>query len=286
MLGIEASELALAGGEDYGLILSVPAHSLNEVQRLGKRLNVVVHEVGRFERGEQGVYACKEGRLLPGLKREVTNISKMKARILELLEQVRNGAIQPEAALEQLKFLPFEDIGIARVDTHRELRQGFPELIYGKDKDFESIQRIVEAMYGLPSPVLVTRLSPFKASRLLKAFPDAQYFPKARILRLNERYIRPQNLGPVGLVSAGTSDGPVLEEACITLETLGVKTEVLLDVGVAGVHRLFPEIERLQACRVLIAIAGMEGASGEPGWGGCSKRPFSPSRPRAGMGAI
>jgi hypothetical protein len=188
------------------------------------------------------------------------NISKMKARILELLEQVRNGAIQPEAALEQLKFLPFEDIGIARVDTHRELRQGFPELIYGKDKDFESIQRIVEAMYGLPSPVLVTRLSPFKASRLLKAFPDAQYFPKARILRLNERYIRPQNLGPVGLVSAGTSDGPVLEEACITLETLGVKTEVLFDVGVAGVHRLFPEIERLQTCRVLIAIAGMEGA--------------------------
>jgi len=106
MLGIEASELALAGGEDYGLILSVPAHSLNEVQRLGKRLNVVVHEVGRFERGEQGVYACKEGRAPSRLKREVTNISKMKARILELLEQVRNGAIQPEAALEQLKFCP------------------------------------------------------------------------------------------------------------------------------------------------------------------------------------
>jgi uncharacterized protein YjiS (DUF1127 family) len=72
---------------------------------------------------------AKRARPLPGLKREVTNISKMKARILELLEQVRNGAIQPEAALEQLKFLPFEDIGIARVDTHRELRQGFPELI-------------------------------------------------------------------------------------------------------------------------------------------------------------
>lgn len=184
----------------------------------------------------------------------------MKSRILELFEEVRKGSIQPKAALEKLKYLPFENIGIARVDTHRELRQGFPELIYGKDKDIASIQRVAETMCSLPSPVLVTRISPFKAGRLLKAFPEARYFPKARILRLNERNIPPQSLGPVGLVAAGTSDQSVLEESFITLETLGVKAEVILDVGIAGVHRLLPEVERLQTCRVLIAIAGMEGA--------------------------
>lgn len=188
------------------------------------------------------------------------NTSGMKRRLFDLFEQLHSGKTTPEEALEDIKFLPFEDIGIARVDTSRELRQGFPEIVYGKDKTLGAIQRIASAMLKIPTPILITKLSSLKAKRLLKVFPNAQYFQEAGVLRLNEPFAPNGSFGTVGLIAAGTSDLPVLEEARVILETLGVTTKTLADVGVAGIHRLIPGIEELKPCRVLIVFAGMEGA--------------------------
>lgn len=188
------------------------------------------------------------------------NTSGMKHLLLDLFEKLRLGSVSPQEALDILKFLPFEDIHIARIDTSRELRQGFPELIYGKDKTLKDIQEIVSAMLKMPIPIIVTKLSGLKAKRLLKDFPEAQYFPEAKLLRFNTPYDHNDPLGPVGLIAAGTADLPVLEEARLILETLGVTTKKLVDVGVAGIHRIMPEMEGLKSCRVLIVFAGMEGA--------------------------
>jgi pyridinium-3,5-biscarboxylic acid mononucleotide synthase len=181
-------------------------------------------------------------------------------RVLELLEKVSSGAVRPEAALSALANLPFEDLGFARVDHHRALRQGLPEVIFGQGKSAEQIIGISQRLLAAGQNVLVTRLDPDIAPEVLRAVPKLEHHPVARtaLALLNPVPVSP---GPkVLVVTAGTSDVPVAEEALETLRAAGVSAERLFDVGVAGLHRLLEAVPVLRAARALIVVAGMEGA--------------------------
>jgi NCAIR mutase (PurE)-related protein len=178
----------------------------------------------------------------------------------EMLEGVREGAVSTEAALERLKTLPFEDIGYAVIDNHRELRQGFPEVILGEGKTPSQIIRIVERLNANGSNILATRVDPAKAEAVKEAFPSVQYNQDAGTLVLLNREIKDRGKGVILVISAGTSDIPVAEEAAVTATVMGNRVERLYDVGVAGIHRLFHHRERIASANVLIVCAGMEGA--------------------------
>ncbi len=185
----------------------------------------------------------------------------MRANEVEaLLAAVRDGTMTVEDALRSLRSMPFADLGFARVDTHRELRQGFPEAIYGEGKSPEQIvaiaRRLLEASTGA---VLATRLATDAISVLRGEFPDAEITPLARLAVLR-RGPKAHLDGLVTIISAGTSDLPVATEAALTAEALGAKVDQLTDVGVAGVHRVLAEQQRLNDADVLIVVAGMEGA--------------------------
>ena len=185
------------------------------------------------------------------------------SEIEALLGQVRRGEVDPAAAgariLTTLRAAPFEDLGFARVDTHRELRQGFPEVILGIGKSPEQIAAIAERIVARGQALLVTRagLDAFDAVRAV--VPDASYHGEARAITLVQGEIPPGH-GTVLITCAGTSDLPVAEEAAITAEVMGNKVDRLYDVGVAGLHRLLAEQGRLQSARVIVVVAGMEGA--------------------------
>lgn len=181
----------------------------------------------------------------------------------QLIRQIQQGEILEDAALEALKNLPFEDIGLATIDHHRELRKGFPEVILGEWKTSEQIAKIIERMRFLGQTVLVTRLSQEKADFLLKFFGNSaggEYNALARTLVFRQDKIPFTGKGTILIVSAGTSDIPVAEEAFITAELMGNRAERMYDVGVAGVHRLLNQKERLSSANVIIVVAGMEGA--------------------------
>lgn len=177
-----------------------------------------------------------------------------------LLQAVADGVIAPEQGLEQLRHLPYEDLGIAQVDHHRSLRQGQPEIIYGQGKTVEQIKRIMEAMVAQRSNVLVTRLDQGAAATLQAMFTGAVYHAEARCLTLEGTQQVKQGRGTILVVSAGTSDLPVASEALVTARFLGNTAELLCDVGVAGIHRLFSRMALLRSAAVLIVVAGMEGA--------------------------
>lgn len=179
--------------------------------------------------------------------------------LLALLYQVKNGQISPEDAVHSLKIKPFADLGYAKVDHHRALRQGAAEVIYGEGKTSAQIIGILrELRDNGQSQILVTRLSREKALEIRKEIP-IQYFDICRIGLMGE--IPPANTsGTIVICSGGTSDIPVAEEAAITAEALGSKVLRLYDVGVAGVHRLLSHMDTLCNARVVIAVAGMEGA--------------------------
>ena len=184
----------------------------------------------------------------------------MKTEIRELLEKVRNQEIPVEEAELILKKAPFEDLGYAKVDFHRNLRQGEPEVIYGAGKTAEQMIGIVEAMkQRRVSPILITRLSEEKAKLIAEAHEDLIFFSHAQIGVVGE-VPEPDGLGSVVVCTGGTSDIPVAEEAAITAEVYGNRVERLYDVGVAGLHRLLPHLETIMQAKVIIAIAGMEGA--------------------------
>lgn len=175
-----------------------------------------------------------------------------------LLEGVRDGTTDPDAALQRLRQLPFEDLGFANLDHHRELRRGYGEAIFCSGKTVEQVGAIAERMvaYGHTN-VLATRADPSQLQELARRVP-ARLHPEARIAVLN-----PQPVTAVGLVcvcSAGTSDLPVAEEAALTAEVSGSRVERMYDVGVAGLHRLLSHREALDRARVVVAVAGMEGA--------------------------
>jgi pyridinium-3,5-biscarboxylic acid mononucleotide synthase len=182
------------------------------------------------------------------------------ARLRDLLQQVGGGSLSVDDALEQLKTLPFEDLGFAKVDHHRGLRLGLPEVIYGEGKSAEQIVAIAGRMEQQGTNVLVTRLDADKAAKLVAAYPDARYEEHARLATWVRHPIAKVGRGRIVVASAGTSDIAVSEEAAITAEMLGNEVERIHDVGVAGIHRLFAHRDLLSQAAVLIVVAGMEGA--------------------------
>jgi NCAIR mutase (PurE)-related protein len=181
-------------------------------------------------------------------------------RLAELLGRVRRGETREEDALEELARLPFVEMGDARLDTHRALRQGFPEVVLGLGKTTDQLVRIVREIERGGGDALVTRVEPGAARTLREVFPGAMHYEVARIVALRQRPLRDGGLGPLAVVSAGTADVAVAEEAAVTAELLGNKVERLYDVGVAGLHRLLASLELLRSARVAIVVAGMEGA--------------------------
>lgn len=180
--------------------------------------------------------------------------------VRQLLESLRQGNISVDAAVDSLRQLPYEDVGCAQVDHHRELRQGMPEVIFGQGKSVEQIATIMAAMNGKGSNILVTRLEPEKAEQLLIRFPSASHHPDARCMTLENKPVELGGKGTILVVSAGTSDIPVAAEALVTARFLGNLVEHVYDVGVAGIHRLLARRDRLDAASVIIVVAGMEGA--------------------------
>ena len=181
-----------------------------------------------------------------------------KNHILRILEQVRSGDMTPESALLQLKLAPFQDLGYAKVDHHRSLRQGSAEVIYGQSKTPEQMTGILEAMGRRGAAnVLVTRIAPEAADYLKERFP-LRYDTLSRLAVAFPKAVTGR--GSVVVATGGTSDLPVAEEAAITAETLGSSVTRLYDVGVAGLHRLLSNLEPLMSARAVVAVAGMEGA--------------------------
>jgi NCAIR mutase (PurE)-related proteins len=182
-----------------------------------------------------------------------------KSRALDLLEQVRSGALSPEEALKRLQATPFEDLGFARVDLHRGLRQGAAEVIYGERKTPEQMLGILAAMrgHGLCN-ILITRLAP-EAADYLAEHVEIEYHALPRI-GICARRVAERPVGSVVVASGGTSDMPVAEEAALTAEVLGNRVTRLYDAGVAGLHRLLAGMEDLAGARAVVAVAGMEGA--------------------------
>ncbi len=177
------------------------------------------------------------------------------------MEQVRSGEVEINDAIEKLRHLPFEDLGFARVDHHRQLRRGFPEVIYCPGKTTEQIIKIFESLAAKGNNVLATRADEqvFQALAETKKFPQARYEKLARAIVLKQkRLLASKSVLPI--VTAGTADLPVAEEAKVTAEIMGQRTELVCDVGVAGLHRLFSHLPKLQQANVIIVVAGMEGA--------------------------
>jgi len=180
--------------------------------------------------------------------------------ILELLTEVRRGRVSVTQAMVRLRHLPFEDLGFAKVDHHRALRQGFPEVVMGQGKNPKEIAAIVTSLRRRKANVLVTRLSAEKMTLLKKLVSGLKYHALANAATWIARPIKITGKGAVLVVCAGTSDIPVAEEAALTATMMGNRVEKLFDVGVAGIHRLLGNRQQLYAASVVIVIAGMEGA--------------------------
>jgi len=178
----------------------------------------------------------------------------------ELLVAVKGGSCSVDEALDRLRRLPYEDIGFAKLDHHRGLRNGFPEVVLGEGKDAAQIVAIAERLRAAGGDVLVTRLGAEAAGALLAALPEFQYHATARVAWYRAPRVAATGRGPVLVVTAGTADVPVAEEAAISAEVMGNAVERLYDVGVAGIHRLLDGRDRLWNAAVLIVVAGMEGA--------------------------
>jgi NCAIR mutase (PurE)-related protein len=178
----------------------------------------------------------------------------------ELLEAVRSGETDIESATDRLAELPFVETANARIDTHRALRQGIPEVIYGGEKSADQIIEAARALVQARQDVLVTRVESVKAARVLGQLPDAEYDAAARLIWIGPQEPKIQGKGTVLVISAGSADLPVAAEAVQVARRFGNKVELLQDVGVAGLHRLLGSLALVRDARVLIVVAGMEGA--------------------------
>jgi hypothetical protein len=177
-----------------------------------------------------------------------------------LLTAVQAGELSIDEGLERLRALPFEDIGIAMIDHHRALRQGVPEVVLGESKSADQIATIVQHMAAHGDNVLVTRISSEKAEILAKNHANGQYDPTARTFALQQKSFEDLGRGKVLIICAGTSDLPVAKEAAVTARMFNNQVEELVDVGVAGIHRLLAHTAALREATVIIVVAGMEGA--------------------------
>lgn len=176
-----------------------------------------------------------------------------------LLEQVRDGALDIDSAVEKFKHLPFENIGYATIDHHRAIRVGMPEVIFGKGKTPEEIVGIAGHLLERSANVLATRASAEAFELMRQKYPEAEYFPRSGALRV-WRDRTPLGKGLLAVVCAGTTDLPVAEEAAVTAEIMGNDVRQVADVGVAGIHRLFGHMDVIREARVCVVCAGMEGA--------------------------
>ncbi len=181
-------------------------------------------------------------------------------RLKLILSRIASGDLTVEAAEMQFKHLDFEDIEFARIDHHRSLRKGFPEVIFGEGKTPDQIIGILEKMNPLENIILVTRLEKEKADIIKPRFNGAEYFEDARLLWIKKQEPVITGVGRILVISAGTSDIPVAKEAFLTATAMGNKVESIFDVGVAGIHRLFSCHEKIMGASVIIVVAGMEGA--------------------------
>lgn len=176
----------------------------------------------------------------------------------ELLGKIREGSLDVEDGIEKLRDLPFLDIGHTKIDLHRPLRNGFPEVIYASGKTPSQVMEIFLKM-AERSNVLATRVSRKTADLVLDHFPDAEYNTLGQTLVYKKTAIK-YNTGGIGIITAGTSDLGVAEEARVTCDIMGSKADIISDVGVAGIHRLFDRLEQIRKANALIVVAGMEGA--------------------------
>lgn len=195
-------------------------------------------------------------------------MSMQEKEIEALLKQVKTGERSVEDALKELKDFPYHEMGFANVDHHRAIRTGFPEAIFGQGKTAEQISAIMQELLRKGGTIMATRVDPEKAARVKAELPEAVYFETARILAAGKGVSEPEpeaetllrKKKTVAVVSAGTADMPVAEEAAVTAELLGNEVHRVYDVGVAGIHRVFSKLEDIRSCNVAIVVAGMEGA--------------------------
>jgi len=182
------------------------------------------------------------------------------AKIRRLLEQIAVGRLSADQAIRRLRYLPFEDLGFARIDNHRTLRRDIPEVVFGAGKSAEQIVKIGQRMIAAGINLMVTRLDPAKAGAVKRRLRKFDYRPQAHVgLLLRQKPVL-RGHGTIMVASAGTSDIPVAEEAAVSAEFFGNRVERLYDVGVAGLHRLTSQLKALEAASVIIVVAGMEGA--------------------------
>ena len=180
--------------------------------------------------------------------------------LIDMLNKVKTDEIDIDTAAEKLSSISYEDIGYAKVDHHRSLRNGYPEVIYCEGKTKEQIAGIMEKKKKKNSNILGTRLNEESYEYLKERFKDLEYHSMSRVMTLKVKEIEIKGKGEIAVVTAGTSDMYVAEEAAITAEFLGNKVIRIYDAGVAGIHRLLSKQDELRRCRVVIAVAGMEGA--------------------------
>lgn len=177
----------------------------------------------------------------------------------DLLHKISTGAVDTQTAFERLRDLPFSDLGYAKIDNHREIRTGYPEVVFGSGKTPAQISGIVELMMTKGNNILVTRASQEAYNEVVTVCPQATFHAMARCITVKLREM-PLTSTHIAIVTAGTSDMPVAEEAAITAEIFGNSVKRYYDIGIAGIHRLFNSLDELRQARVLVVIAGMEGA--------------------------
>ena len=177
----------------------------------------------------------------------------------KILNGIRNKSISVEEAMEKLKEFPYTDLGFARIDHHRELRTGYPEIVYCAGKTPEQVRAIFHAMEGHGNNIIGTRAGKEMFDYIAPSFPDAVYYEVARIISIRRKEITPPAT-KIAVITAGTSDIPVAEEAAVTAELLGNDVVRIYDAGVAGIHRLVDKLPEIRSCKVTVVIAGMEGA--------------------------
>ncbi|HBC77146.1 MAG TPA: nickel pincer cofactor biosynthesis protein LarB [Bacteroidales bacterium] len=176
-----------------------------------------------------------------------------------LLKEIKNGEKSVEEALEVLQNFPYTDLGFAKIDHHREMRTGYPEIVYCAGKTAEQVTGIFKLMLGRKNNVIGTRADQHMFDLVKKVIPEAVYYPVARIINIPGKKTEPPDTR-IAVITAGTSDMPVAEEAAVTAELLGNNVLRIYDAGVAGIHRLVDKLPEIKKCRVIIVIAGMEGA--------------------------
>lgn len=181
-------------------------------------------------------------------------------RLKELLLRISKGEVSVDEGLDRLKDLPYEDIGVAHIDHHRSLRRGIPEVIFGEGKNVSEILSIMDRISRQGENIMVTRVDPDKAQDISKKYPTGSYHERSRVLTLTKHPVKMRGRGTILVISAGTSDIAVAEEAALTARFMGNEADTIYDLGVAGLHRLLGHRDQLRKASVLIVVAGMEGA--------------------------